>query len=93
MKKQLPYSILAELNALKNMKDEDIDLSDIPELTDEDWVGGVRGKFYRPTKQKLTVRIDADLIARLKSGGPGYNKRLNDILRAALATPQTKSPV
>lgn len=28
---------LAELEALKNMKDEDIDFSDIPEITDEEW--------------------------------------------------------
>jgi len=44
----------------------------------------VRGKFYRPIKQQLTVRIDADVLDRLKSQGKGYQSRLNDILRAAM---------
>ena len=28
--------------------DESIDTSDIPELSQETWRGGVRGRFYRP---------------------------------------------
>jgi len=36
------------------MKDEDIDFSDIPEMTD--WSGIVVGKFYRPIKKLVTVR-------------------------------------
>jgi AbrB family looped-hinge helix DNA binding protein len=42
-----------ELKALERMKDEDIDLSDIPEITD--WSGAVRGKFYRPSSETVTV--------------------------------------
>ena len=45
---------------LRKMKDEDIDLSDIPEITD--WSGAVVGKFYRPVKQSLTIRLDADVL-------------------------------
>ena len=47
-KKPLPESVRAELAALAEMSDEDIDLSDIPATTHEDWIGAVRGKFYRP---------------------------------------------
>jgi uncharacterized protein (DUF4415 family) len=48
---------------LREMKDEDIDLSGIPEITD--WSKAIVGKFYRPVKQSLTIRLDADVIAWL----------------------------
>ena len=47
----LSEAILIELAALAEKSDEDIDCSDIPETTHEDWVGAVRGKFYRPDTQ------------------------------------------
>ena len=55
-----------------------------PPTTEQDWHGAVRGKFYRPIKQQLTVRIDADVLEWLKSHGKGYQSRLNKILRAAM---------
>jgi len=69
---------LAQLAALP---DESIDTSDIPELTDEAWSAGVRGRFYRPVKQQITARVDADVLDWLKSQGKGYQGRLNAILR------------
>ena len=47
----LTESVLKELAALAEKSDEEIDFSDIPETKDEDWVGAVRGKFYRPDAQ------------------------------------------
>jgi uncharacterized protein (DUF4415 family) len=73
-----------DLAALRNMKDEDIDLSDIPEQLD--WSNAVVGKFYRPVKQSLTIRLDADVIAWLKSQGTGYQTRINSLLRNAMMT-------
>ena len=85
--KDLPESMQAELLALAQMPDEDIDFSDIPETTHEDWIGAERGKFYRPIKKQLTVRIDADVLEWLKKDGKqGYQKRLNGILRNAMLT-------
>jgi len=69
---------------LRKMKDEDIDLSDIPEITD--WSNAVVGKFYRPIKQSLTIRLDSDVIAWLKSQGTGYQTRINSLLRNAMVT-------
>ena len=69
---------LAELAALP---DESIDTTDIPELSDEAWSKGVRGRFYRPVKQQITARVDADVLDWLKSQGRGYQSRLNAILR------------
>ena len=68
--------------ALVQKKDRDIDLSDIPEVTD--WSKAVVGKFYRPIKKSLTIRLDADVLAWLKRQGRGYQTRINGILREAM---------
>ena len=73
-----------ELRDLEKMNPGDIDLSDLPEV--RDWDGAVVGKFYRPIKKPLTLRIDADVLAWLKSQGKGYQTRINRILRSAMLT-------
>jgi len=80
-----------EMEDLRRMKDEDIDFSDIPEKTD--WSKAVRGKFYRPLKESLTIRIDADILAWLRGQGRGYQTRINAILREAVARQIRKGPV
>jgi len=63
----------------------DVDLSDIPELTDSFWQNAVQNPFYRPVKQQVTVRIDADVLAWLRSkGSKGYQSRLNSLLRGMM---------
>lgn len=71
----------AELAALSNRRDEDIDYSDIPPLAAEFWKNAERGKFYKPTKTSTTVRIDSDVLAWLRAQGKGYQSRINAILR------------
>ena len=36
------------------------------------------------TKQKISVRLDPDVLARLREGGPGWQSRINTVLRKAL---------
>lgn len=67
--KTIPDTVREEQAALMGKSDEDINFSDIPATTERDWDGAVRGKFYRPVKKQLTVRIDADVLEWLKSGG------------------------
>ena len=67
-----------------NPPDSEIDTSDIPPLTDDFFRRAVRNPYYRPIKQSTTVRIDADVLAWLKSQGPGYQTRINSLLRAAM---------
>ncbi len=43
-----------------------------------------RGHFYRPIKRQVTARLDADVLAWLKSGGQGYQTRMNAILRSVM---------
>ncbi len=71
-----------ELEALVRLRDEEIDTSDIPEITD--WSKAVVGKFYRPIKSSVTIRLDADVLAWLKRSGPGYQTRINALLRQAM---------
>jgi uncharacterized protein (DUF4415 family) len=71
-----------ELRTLAALPDEKIDLSEMPEV--RDWSRAVVGKFYRPIKKSLTIRLDADVLAWLKSGGRGYQTRVNKLLRSAM---------
>jgi uncharacterized protein (DUF4415 family) len=73
-----------ELTRLADLPDDQIDLSDIPEMTDEQWARSIQGRFYRPVKQQITARLDGDVLAWLKSGGEGYQTRMNAILRRAM---------
>ena len=70
-----------ELSALAAMPDDAIDTSDIPELPPSAWKDAVRGRFYRPIKQAVSMRLDTDVIAWLKKPGKGYQTRANRILR------------
>ncbi len=71
----------AEIEALKKMPESEIDTSDMPVLPPDKWANAVVGKFYRPIKQPIALRLDADVIAWLKSQGAGYQSRINEILR------------
>lgn len=75
---------LEELRRLAAMPEDQIDLSDIPELTPEQLARMKRADLYRPIKQQVTARLDADVLAWLKEGGDGYQTRMNAILRRAM---------
>ena len=73
-----------ELAALAALPDDQIDTSDIPELPPDAWKDAVRGRFYRPVKQAVSMRLDADVVAWLKKRGKGYQTRVNSILRQTM---------
>ena len=80
--KKLTRRQSAELNALAILPDAAIDTSDVPEI--RDWSGAKRGLFYRPVKQQLTLRLDADVVAWFKehtAPEEGYQTRINRALR------------
>lgn len=74
----------AEIEALAAMPDEVIDTRDIPPLDDEFWKKAVCNPFYHPVKHTMTVQLDDDVLAWLKSQGTGYQARINKILRTAM---------
>ncbi len=71
-----------ELEALVRLPDDKIDTGSIPEV--KNWAGAKRGLFYRPVKQQLTLRLDADVVAWFKTHAPkgeGYQTDINHALR------------
>ena len=44
----------------------------------------IRGPQKAPTKQRVSIRLDRDLVQRLRASGPGWQKRLNEVLRKSL---------
>lgn len=84
----LPPMSAEALARLDAIKDEDIDYSDIPEITEESINNGVLLKDWQPqeptNKQKISVRLDSDILTWLRSYGRGYQTRMNEILRLAM---------
>jgi uncharacterized protein (DUF4415 family) len=77
-----------DIARLAAMKDADIDFSDIPLKLD--WSKAEVGKFYRPPKKAVTMRLDSDVLEWLKGFGKGYQTRVNLLLRHAMASTQEK---
>ena len=73
-----------ERRRLLDIRDEDIDYSDIAQIPDNFADEAVRGLLYRPVKKSISIRIDADVLIWLKSQGKGYQTRINTILRQAM---------
>lgn len=83
----LPIDMMERLRAVAAMPEDQIDTSDpdAPEVLD--WSNAVRGRFYRPTKRLLTLRVDEDVIEWFKrqtGGQGGYQTAMNRTLRAAM---------
>ena len=79
-----------DIAAIAAKKDEDIDLSEMPEVVD--WSNAEVGKFYRPPKKPVTMRLDADIIEWLKGFGKGYQTRANLLLRHAMMSTGRRNP-
>ena len=65
---ELPPDVQVQIRALEVLPDDQIDTTDAPEIID--WSDARHGVFYRPVKQQITLRIDADIIAWFKAQGP-----------------------
>ncbi|WP_102959997.1 BrnA antitoxin family protein [Mangrovicella endophytica] len=74
------------------------DPDDAPELTDQ-WfedatlheagvvkrLPGQRGPGRKPPKQAVTLRLDAEIIMHFRKSGEGWQTRINETLKAAIA--------
>lgn len=70
---------------LDTMSDEDIDLSDCPEITPEQFAKAVVRRGGLPTaknKAQVTLRIDSEVLEWFKAQGRGYQTQINTLLRA-----------
>jgi uncharacterized protein (DUF4415 family) len=79
-----------DLAALAALPDDRIDTSDVPELPLRAWQDAVLGRFYRPVKQAVSLRLDADVVAWLKKPGKGYQTRANHLLRQQMLADMRK---
>lgn len=78
----IPSELQAEVEALAALPDDQIQTDDMPEV--KDWSNAKRGVLYRPVKQQITLRLDADLIEWFKthhSQNEGYQTSINRALR------------
>ena len=86
-KHSISTPIHSDMQRLRAMADEDIDLSEIPEITEEQMARAVfrhAGKVVERKKVRVNMYLDADVIAYYKAqaGGRGYQTLINDALRA-----------
>jgi uncharacterized protein (DUF4415 family) len=76
----------AELERLAALPEDKINTDDIPEQ--RDWSGARRGAFFRPVKQQITLRLDADIVDWFKrhpKPEAGYQTTINQALREYVA--------
>lgn len=66
------------------VRDEDIDFSDNPEWTPEDFAKAVVRVGFKPVppKEQITLRVDADVLEWFRARGAGYQTQINALLRA-----------
>lgn len=78
---------------LDSLKDEDIDFSDIPEVSAEMFARGIVRRGLKPVtrKKQLTLRVDSDVVEWYQRQGPGYQTRINSLLRAYMEEHRRKT--
>jgi len=66
------------------LKDEDIDLSDIPEVSPEMFARAIVRRGLKPVSSKvqLTLRLDSEVLEWFRKQGQGYQTKINALLKA-----------
>jgi len=73
---------------LADLPDEAIDYSDIPELDDEFWQNA---ELVMPeSKERITLRVDKEVVDYFRHSGHGYQTRINAVLRAYVEAQRSK---
>jgi uncharacterized protein (DUF4415 family) len=72
----------AERAALEAMPEGAIETREMPEV--KDWSSAERGRFSRPVKRQITLRLDADVSDFFERAGKGCQTRVNEALRACV---------
>lgn len=66
------------------LKDEDIDVSEVPEVSPEMFARAIVRRGLKPVSRKaqLTLRVDSDVLDWFRKQGQGYQTKINALLRA-----------
>ena len=75
-----------ELQRLARMPDSRIDYSDTPEIAQASPPSMEIGRFYRPIKQPVSLRVDADVLAWFRARGKKYQTYMNEVLRREMVS-------
>ncbi len=80
-----------DLKRIDAPRDQDLDLSDIPEVTPEMFAKAIvrRGLKPIPPKEQITLRLDADVLQWFRTRGKGYQTQINSLLRAYMEAHRT----
>jgi uncharacterized protein (DUF4415 family) len=76
-----------QIEYIRNLKDEDIDYSDAPEVTD--FTNWQPNPFFKPIKVQLSAKVDKDIFAWLKLHGE-VSKFINKVLREKMLAERTQ---
>ena len=77
--KKRKTKIYSDIKRLENMKDSEIDYSDIPETDESFWADA---EVVMPrNKVHVSIRLDADIVDWFKKQGRGYQSRINAVLK------------
>ena len=80
--------------ALQGKTDEEIEqaVREDPDavLLDEEWFEKAKLVVPASDKERITIRLDEEIIEHFKQGGPGYQSRINDVLRAYVTSKRLK---
>ncbi len=95
-KKPTTKASRTDWDALENMNDDEIDLSDIPEITAEQMAQAtlrVGGKPVAKGKVRVTIYLDAEVVDHFKAeaGGRGYQTLINEALKKSIRTEEIES--
>ena len=80
---ELTREMEAELEFVNRLPEDEIDTNDIPEAPRDNMLAGERGRYFRPTKTSVTIRLDSDLLDWFKTRAEtgGYQTEINRVLR------------
>ena len=88
-KKSISKGSRTDWERIKKMKDENIDLSDTPEVSEDMFANAVlrlSGRKVPKGKVRINILLDADIVAYYKtlSGGKGYQTLINETLKHSI---------
>ena len=80
---QPTFDAIKEIEAAKN---HEINYEDAPKLSKKELSEFVPANpaYYKPKKQQITLKLDADVIEAFKRLGKGYQTKINAALRKAI---------
>jgi len=80
--RSLTKAEIARLDEIERRMGDDDGVLPAPEAN---WATATRGRFFKPRKEAISLRLDMDVLDWLRRRGPGYQTEINRILREKMA--------